>query len=67
MQQKWYDGVWGSHHGRFDCCCGVVALEIENTASKYGVKTASKQGRNLRGFMPYFDAVFFGDVDDVTR
>jgi hypothetical protein len=36
----------------------VVALEIENTASKYGVKTAWKQGRNLRGFTPYFDAVF---------
>jgi hypothetical protein len=42
----------------------------ENTASKYGVEirreTSSKLSRNLGGFTPYFDAVFFGDVDDVT-
>ena len=47
---RWYDGVWGGRHGRFDCVAVgwwlVVALEKKirrrNTASKYGVKPPQK-------------------------
>jgi hypothetical protein len=68
---RWYDGVWGGRHGRFDCALlwggGGGGSRKENTASKYGVKYGVKPPRtNLRGFTPYFHAVFFGDVDDVT-
>ena len=37
---------------------------------KYGIEIRHenllKMSRNFGGFTPYFDAVFFGDVDDVT-
>jgi hypothetical protein len=64
---RWYDGiwVWGGRHGRFDCCCEVVALE-EKIPRQNTARNLLKMSRNFGGFTPYFDAVFFGDVDDVT-